>query len=142
VISAVNTGAIKLADFIRRGGAVTLTPAGRGKFLRAYERRMDEEITHPIFWLSHQLSTHARSPDSLARAVPHRRARPVPTLRDDVTCGIDTSSRTTSATTTAAPASSRCCVVLRSCGEHIQHSVFRCDLSDRQRIAMIAAVHP
>jgi len=49
VISAVNTGTIKLADFIRRGGAVTLTPAGRGKFLRAYERRMDEEITHPIF---------------------------------------------------------------------------------------------
>ena len=49
VISVVNTGAIKLGDFIRRGGAVTLTPAGRGKFLRAYERRMDEEITHPIF---------------------------------------------------------------------------------------------
>lgn len=49
VMSAVNTGAIKLADFLRRGGAVTLTPAGRGKFLRAYERRMDEEIAHPIF---------------------------------------------------------------------------------------------
>ena len=49
VLSAVNTGAVKLSDFIRRGGAVTLTPAGRGKFLRAYERRMDEEITHPIF---------------------------------------------------------------------------------------------
>jgi CRISPR-associated protein Cas1 len=49
VLSAVNTGVVKLPDFIRRGGAVTLTPAGRGKFLRAYERRMDEEITHPIF---------------------------------------------------------------------------------------------
>jgi CRISPR-associated protein Cas1 len=49
VLSAVNTGVVKLSDFIRRGGAVTLTPAGRGKFLRAYERRMDEEITHPIF---------------------------------------------------------------------------------------------
>lgn len=49
VLSAVNTGGIKLSDFIRRGGAVALTPAGRGKFLRAYERRMDEEITHPVF---------------------------------------------------------------------------------------------
>jgi CRISP-associated protein Cas1 len=49
VLSAVNTGAVKLTDFLRRGGAVALTQAGRGKFLRAYERRMDEEITHPIF---------------------------------------------------------------------------------------------
>ena len=49
VLSAINTGAIKLVDFIRRGGAVTLTQAGRGKFIRAYERRMDEEIAHPIF---------------------------------------------------------------------------------------------
>jgi CRISPR-associated protein Cas1 len=49
VLSAINTGAVKLADFIRRGGAVSLTQAGRAKFLRAYERRMDEEITHPLF---------------------------------------------------------------------------------------------
>ena len=49
VLSAINTGAIRVSDFIRRGGAVTLTPAGRAKFLRAYERRMDEEIAHPIF---------------------------------------------------------------------------------------------
>jgi CRISPR-associated protein Cas1 len=49
VLSAINTGAVKLPDFIKRGGAVTLTQAGRGKFLRAYERRMDEEISHPIF---------------------------------------------------------------------------------------------
>jgi len=49
VLSAVNTGAVKVSDFIRRGGAVTLTPSGRTKFLRAYERRMDEEISHPVF---------------------------------------------------------------------------------------------
>jgi CRISPR-associated protein Cas1 len=49
VMSSIHTGAIKLPDFIRRGGAVTLTSAGRAEFLRAYERRMDEEITHPIF---------------------------------------------------------------------------------------------
>lgn len=49
VLSAVNTGALQLGDFVRRGGAVALTSAGRGKFFRAYERRMDEEISHPIF---------------------------------------------------------------------------------------------
>ncbi len=49
VLSGINTGGFRIADFIRRAGAVALTPAGRGKFLRAYERRMDEEIAHPIF---------------------------------------------------------------------------------------------
>ena len=32
--------------------------------------------------------------------------------------------------------------VLRGCGDHIQYSVFRCDLSDQERITMIAALHP
>lgn len=49
VLSLINTGAIKLRDFVRRGGAVALTPAGRAAFIRAYERRMDEEVTHPVF---------------------------------------------------------------------------------------------
>ena len=49
VLSAINTGVIQSSDFVRRGGAVALTTAGRGKFLRAYERRMDEEVAHPVF---------------------------------------------------------------------------------------------
>jgi CRISPR-associated protein Cas2 len=32
--------------------------------------------------------------------------------------------------------------VLRGCGDHIQYSVFRCDLSDQERITMIAVLHP
>jgi CRISPR-associated protein Cas2 len=31
---------------------------------------------------------------------------------------------------------------LRGCGDHIQYSVFRCDLSESERITMIAALHP
>lgn len=31
---------------------------------------------------------------------------------------------------------------LRGYGDHLQYSVFRCDLSDRERISMIAALHP
>jgi len=49
VLSAVNTGAVQSDDFIRRGGAVALTGSGRAKFIRAYERRMDELATHPVF---------------------------------------------------------------------------------------------
>jgi CRISPR-associated protein Cas1 len=49
VLTAVNTGAVKGDDFIERGGAVALTPAGRRRFVQVYERRMDELVTHPIF---------------------------------------------------------------------------------------------
>jgi CRISPR-associated protein Cas1 len=49
VLSAVNNGVVQASDFLRRGGAVALTNAGRARFLRAYERRMDELITHPVF---------------------------------------------------------------------------------------------
>jgi CRISPR-associated protein Cas2 len=31
---------------------------------------------------------------------------------------------------------------MRGFGDHIQYSVFRCDLSARERIDMIAALHP
>lgn len=49
VLSCLNTGTFRISDFTQRGGAVALTQAGRGKFLRSYERRMDEEIMHPVF---------------------------------------------------------------------------------------------
>ena len=49
VLSAINTGAVQATDFVRRGGAVALKPEGRARFIEAYERRMDEEITHPVF---------------------------------------------------------------------------------------------
>lgn len=49
VLSAVKTGVVQPDDFVRRGGAVSLNTAGRGKFIRAYERRMDELVTHPVF---------------------------------------------------------------------------------------------
>lgn len=31
---------------------------------------------------------------------------------------------------------------LRGFGDHLQYSVFRCDLSDRQRAAMVAVIDP
>ena len=49
VLSAVNNGVVRAGDFIRRGGAVSLSRPGRARFLKAYERRMDELVTHPVF---------------------------------------------------------------------------------------------
>ena len=49
VISLLNNGEITASDFIRRAGAVSLTPDGQRTVLRAYERRLDTEVRHPVF---------------------------------------------------------------------------------------------
>jgi CRISPR-associated protein Cas1 len=49
VLMAVNNGEVRPQDFISAMGSVSLTPGGRTKFIEAYERRMSQEITHPIF---------------------------------------------------------------------------------------------
>lgn len=49
VIQAINNGEVKAGDFIRRGGSVALTDAGRKAFIGTFERRMNQEITHPVF---------------------------------------------------------------------------------------------
>ncbi len=49
VVTAINTGVVGPGDFVRRGGAVALEPAGKKRFLQAYERRMESEVTHPQF---------------------------------------------------------------------------------------------
>jgi len=49
VVSLVNMRAIEPGDFLRRGVGVTLKPEGRKKFLRAWERRMSDQVTHPVF---------------------------------------------------------------------------------------------
>jgi len=49
VLTAINNHMISPADFVRAGAAVNLSPAGRKKFLHAYEQRMNHLIIHPIF---------------------------------------------------------------------------------------------
>jgi CRISPR-associated protein Cas1 len=49
VVRALNNGEIGESDFIERMGAVNLTDGGRRKFLRAFEQRLAQEITHPVF---------------------------------------------------------------------------------------------
>lgn len=49
VLLACNNGEIGPGDFLERVGAVALTPEGRKAMIAAYERRLDQEITHPLF---------------------------------------------------------------------------------------------
>lgn len=48
-VTLLNTCEITESDFIRRAGGVALTDKGRRTVLRAYERRLDTEIRHPLF---------------------------------------------------------------------------------------------
>ncbi|MCL4292138.1 MAG: CRISPR-associated endonuclease Cas1 [Acidimicrobiia bacterium] len=49
VITLVNNGEVRPADFVVRAGGVALTPDGRRSVIAGYERRLDVEITHPMF---------------------------------------------------------------------------------------------
>lgn len=49
VLTAINNGEIRSKDWIERMGAVALTSEGRRRFIEVYERRMGQEITHPVF---------------------------------------------------------------------------------------------
>lgn len=49
VLSALNTGIIEPSDFTEHSTGVALREAGRRRFLHAYERRMDQLVTHPVF---------------------------------------------------------------------------------------------
>jgi len=51
-ITLVNVGEIRPSDFIERMGAVNLTREGRNKVLMAVERRLAQEVTHPLFGYS------------------------------------------------------------------------------------------
>ncbi len=49
VIQAINNGEVKHADFVFNGAACALKPGGRKSFIAAFERRMEQETTHPVF---------------------------------------------------------------------------------------------
>lgn len=51
-LTLFNNGELRETDFIRRSGAVSLTDAGRKTTIRAFERRMNTLVTHPLFGYS------------------------------------------------------------------------------------------
>jgi CRISPR-associated protein Cas1 len=49
VLGLINNGEIHRSDFIARGAGVALTQDGRRTVIRAYERRLDVQVRHPVF---------------------------------------------------------------------------------------------
>jgi CRISP-associated protein Cas1 len=49
VLTLINNGEIDEGDFLHAGGAVTLDERGRRAFITAFERRLGQEVTHPLF---------------------------------------------------------------------------------------------
>lgn len=49
VLSAVNTGEVGSNDFVVAVTGTALTQAGRRRFIEAFERRLSQETTHPVF---------------------------------------------------------------------------------------------
>ncbi len=49
VISVLNNGSVQATDFVQAAGGYALSESGRKAFLGAFERRMAQEVTHPIF---------------------------------------------------------------------------------------------
>ena len=49
VLMVINNGEIHPEDFITAAGSCNLTDSGRKRFIAAFERRMSQDVTHPIF---------------------------------------------------------------------------------------------
>jgi CRISP-associated protein Cas1 len=49
VIQAVNNGEVKAEGFVAAGPAINLKPHARRAFIAGYERRLEQEVTHPVF---------------------------------------------------------------------------------------------
>lgn len=49
VFGAINNGVILPGDFVHAAGSVSLRPAARRRLILAFERRMSQLVTHPVF---------------------------------------------------------------------------------------------
>jgi CRISPR-associated protein Cas1 len=49
VLQVIINGEVGVGDFVRAAGAVALKDEGRKRLIAAFERRLEQEITHPVF---------------------------------------------------------------------------------------------
>lgn len=49
VVQVINNGEVRPGDFVMNGPACALKPSGRKALIAAYERRLAQETTHPVF---------------------------------------------------------------------------------------------
>ena len=49
VVTAINNGEVQPADFVRTPVGVNLSDTGRKRFIATFERRLSQQVTHPLF---------------------------------------------------------------------------------------------
>lgn len=49
VLLAINNGEVRFTDFVAAGDRVALTGEGLKRFIGSFERRLSQEVTHPLF---------------------------------------------------------------------------------------------
>jgi len=49
VVTAINNGEVSPSDFVCAAGSVNLSADGRKRFIATFERRLSQEVTHPLF---------------------------------------------------------------------------------------------
>lgn len=49
VLTALNNGELRNSDFVFAAGGCNLNDSGRRTLIAAYERRLDRDVTHPVF---------------------------------------------------------------------------------------------
>ena len=49
VVTAINNGEVQPSDFVRTPVGVNLSDSGRRQFIATFERRLGQEVTHPLF---------------------------------------------------------------------------------------------
>lgn len=49
VLTAINNEEVRPSDFVMVAGGCNLSDSGRKRFIGAFERRMEHEVTHPVF---------------------------------------------------------------------------------------------
>lgn len=49
VVTAINNGEVQPDDFVRTPVGVNLADAGRKRFIGTFERRLSQQVTHPLF---------------------------------------------------------------------------------------------
>ena len=78
VVRAINNGEIGSSDFVVSRAGAALTPIGRRKILAAYERRMSDELRHPVFGYR---ASYRRSLEIQARMLAARLVGELPEYR-------------------------------------------------------------
>jgi len=49
VLTVINNGEVAPGDFVRAAGGCAMAPAARKALIAAFERRLEQELTHPVF---------------------------------------------------------------------------------------------